>query len=133
EAPLEFSEDALAEAETATPAVPDLDLPDGPFFPLDPAGARDPDQARHLERDGSGFQVRYAIADVPGFVTAGGAVDREARQRGQTLYLADGTIPLHPLALSADRASLLADQERPALVWTFALGETGAVTQFRLE
>jgi len=133
EAPVEFSKESLAEAESATPTLPDLDLRDVPFVTLDPLGSRDLDQALHLERAGSGFQVRYAIADVPGFVTPGGAVDMEARQRGQTLYLADGNIPLHPLALSTDRASLLPHQERPALVWTFSLDDAGTVSEFRLE
>jgi exoribonuclease R len=133
ESPVEFSPEALAEAESATPDAPDLDLRDVPFVTLDPAGSKDLDQAMHLSRAGSGFQVRYAIADVPGFVKAGGALDAEARQRGQTLYLADGKIPLHPESLSEGRASLLADQERPALVWTFALDSAGAVTEFRLE
>lgn len=133
EAPTEFSKEALAEAESATASAPDLDLRDVPFVTLDPQGSRDLDQALHLERQGTGYQVRYAIADVPGFVVAGGAVDTEARQRGQTLYLADGNIPLHPLALSTDRASLLADQDRPALVWTFALDGAGTVSEFRLE
>jgi len=70
---------------------------------------------------------------VPGFVTPGGAVDAEARRRGQTLYAADGTIPLHPPVLSEDRVSLLPDVDRPALVWTFALDAAGTVTDFRLE
>ena len=133
EVPIEFSKEALAEAESATPTQPELDLRDVPFVTLDPLGSRDLDQALHLDRVGTGFQVRYAIADVPGFVTPGGPVDTEARQRGQTLYLADGNIPLHPLALSTDRASLLPDQERPALVWTFVLDDAGVVSEFRLE
>lgn len=133
EAPIEFPQDALAEAEVATASEPDLDLRHIPFATLDPAGSRDLDQAFHLEQNGSGYTVRYAIADVPGFVTAGGAVDAEARRRGQTLYAADGRIPLHPAVLSEDRASLLADVDRPALVWTFALDARGVVTDFRLE
>ncbi|MFS0912391.1 RNB domain-containing ribonuclease [Microbacterium sp. 179-I 3D2 NHS] len=133
EAPMEFPPEVLAEAEAARAAEPDLDLRDVPFATLDPAGSRDLDQAFHLERDGSGYIVRYAIADVPGFVTPGGAVDTEARRRGQTLYAADGRIPLHPAVLSEDRASLLPGVDRPALVWTFSLDAEGAVSEFRLE
>lgn len=133
ESPVDFSPEAIAEAKSAAPDAPGLDLRDVPFVTLDPAGSKDLDQAMHLSRAGSGYQVRYAIADVPGFVKAGGALDAEARQRGQTLYLADGNIPLHPKVLSEGRASLLAGQERPALVWTFALDSAGAVTDFRLE
>ncbi|WP_407360722.1 RNB domain-containing ribonuclease [Microbacterium sp. LBN7] len=133
DAPIEFPADVLAEAAAADPTDPELDLREVPFVTLDPAGSRDLDQAFHLERDGAGYTVRYAIADVPGFVTPRGAVDVEARRRGQTLYAADGRIPLHPPVLSEDRASLLADVDRPALVWTFSLDSDGAVTTFRLE
>lgn len=133
EAPVEFADAVIAEAEASTASIPDLDLREIPFVTLDPLGARDLDQAFHLERTGSGFTVRYAIADVPGFVAPGGAVDAEARRRGQTLYAADGSIPLHPRVLSEDRASLLADVDRPALVWTFALDAAGVVTARRLE
>ncbi|WP_292794242.1 RNB domain-containing ribonuclease [Microbacterium sp. UBA6633] len=133
DASTEFPADVLAEAEAATATLPDLDLTDVPFATLDPAGARDLDQAFHLERDGDGYRVRYAIADVPGFVTPGGAVDAEARRRGQTLYAADGSIPLHPPVLSEDRASLLPDVDRSALVWTFHLDAAGSVIDFRLE
>ncbi|GAB3631278.1 RNB domain-containing ribonuclease [Microbacterium shaanxiense] len=131
--PTEFSPEAVAEAEAASAPEPELDLRDVPFVTLDPLGAKDLDQAMHLARNGSGFEVRYAIADVPAFVEPGGAVDAAARERGQTLYAADGSIPLHPRALSEDRASLLPDQDRPALVWTFELDEAGAVSEFRLE
>src|SRR5690606_14153644 len=86
DAPTEFSAEALAEAESGVATTPELDLRDVPFVTLDPLGSRDLDQALHLERAGSGFEVRYAIADVPGFVEPGRAVDAEARQRGQTLY-----------------------------------------------
>lgn len=133
DAPVEFPADVIAEAEAASAIAPDLDLRDIEFVTLDPEGARDLDQAFHLERSGSGFTVRYAIADVPGFVAPGGAVDAEARRRGQTLYAADGSIPLHPRVLSEDRASLLADVDRPALVWTFSLDDAGTVSEFRLE
>jgi exoribonuclease R len=131
--PVGFPAEVLAEAERSTATAPVLDLREIPFATLDPEGSRDLDQAFHLERAGSGFTVRYAIADVPGFVIPGGAVDAEARRRGQTLYAADGRIPLHPAILSEDRASLLPDVDRPALVWTFALDSAGVVTDFRLE
>ncbi|MCT1478193.1 RNB domain-containing ribonuclease [Microbacterium sp. p3-SID336] len=133
DAPQEFPAAVLEEAAAATASTPELDLRDVPFATLDPQGSRDLDQAFHLERADSGYTVRYAIADVPAFVTPGGAVDAEARRRGQTIYAADGSIPLHPPVLSEDRASLLPDVDRPALVWTFTLDADGAVQRFRLE
>lgn len=128
-----FSPEAIAEADRAEAPVPDLDLRDIPFATLDPVGSRDLDQAFHLERTAAGYTVRYAIADVPGFVTPGGALDAAARERGQTLYAADGIIPLHPVSLSEGGASLLAGVDRPAMVWTFALDSAGVVTDYRLE
>ncbi|WP_295013857.1 RNB domain-containing ribonuclease [uncultured Microbacterium sp.] len=133
DAPTGFPPEALAEAAAASPATPDLDLRDIAFATLDPAGSMDLDQAFQLERSGSGYTVRYAIADVPSFVAPGGALDAAARLRGETLYAADGTIPLHPPILSEDHASLLPDQDRPALVWTFALDAEGSVSDTRLE
>ena len=133
DAPTEFPAAVLAEAEAAVAPEPDLDLRDIPFATLDPVGSRDLDQAFNLERRGSGYTVHYAIADVPSFVVAGGEIDAEARRRGQTLYAADGTIPLHPKVLSEGRASLLPDVDRPALVWTFSLDAAGSVEDFRLE
>ncbi len=56
----------------------------------------DLDQAMYLERDGDGYVVHYAIADVAAFVDPGGAIDTEAHRRGETLYGADSKIPLHP-------------------------------------
>ncbi|WP_300264738.1 RNB domain-containing ribonuclease [Microbacterium sp.] len=133
DAPVDFSAAAEAEASAAVPATPELDLRDVDFVTLDPAGAKDLDQAFHLARTDSGYTVRYAIADVPGFVAPTGAVDAAARERGQTLYAADGSIPLHPRVLSENHASLLPDVDRPALVWTFELSADASVSHFRLE
>lgn len=98
------------------------DLRGIPFLTIDPEGSTDLDQAVHLERtaDGGGI-LHYAIADVPAFVPMGGAVDAEARRRGQTVYAPDGRIPLHPAVLSEDAASLLPDRDRRAFVWRFEL------------
>jgi exoribonuclease R len=116
--PPEFSADALAEATQAPMQFNRIDLTDVPFVTVDPPGSNDLDQAIHLVPDGSGFLLRYAIADVASFVTAGSALDAETRRRGVTIYLPDGKIPLHPLALSEGAASLLPGQLRPAIVWT---------------
>ncbi len=133
ELPGDFGPEVLAEADAARAPEPDVDARDIPFITIDPPGSRDLDQALHLERAGAGYRVRYAIADVPGFVRPGGAVDAEARRRGQTLYAADGTVPLHPLVLSEDRASLLRNGDRTAYVWTIDLDEAGATTAARVQ
>ncbi|GMA88942.1 hypothetical protein GCM10025868_41920 [Angustibacter aerolatus] len=115
-----FPPEVLAAAERAAEGGPPTDLPDLtalPFFTIDPVGSMDLDQAIHLERRGDGHRLRYAIADVPVVVPAGGPVDAEARRRGQTVYCPDVRVPLHPPVLSEGAASLLPGQVRPAYVW----------------
>ena len=119
--------EAAAAASAASPSLP-TDRTDVPFFTIDPVGSTDLDQAMHLERDGRGYRVRYAIADVPAFVPAGGPVDVEARRRGQTVYAPDRRTPLHPTVISEDAGSLLAGQVRPAFVWDLRLNADGEVT-----
>jgi exoribonuclease R len=123
--PAEFPPGVLAEAEAVTPDLSAPDRTDVPFLTIDPPGSTDLDQAMALSRTDAGYQVLYAIADVAAFVRPGGAVDAEAHRRGETLYAPDGRTPLHPPVLSEDRASLLADQVRPALVWQLQLDHAG--------
>lgn len=127
EVPGDFPPAVLAEAQRAAAGAtpPALDAIDVEFVTIDPPGSMDLDQAVAIERDGAGFRVRYAIADVPGFVEPGGAIDAEARDRVQTLYLPDGRAPLHPPVLSEDAASLLPDVDRPAFVWDLRLDADG--------
>jgi exoribonuclease R len=117
--PMEFSAAALGEAENVEPADVDRDdLRHIPFVTIDPPDARDLDQAMALESLATGaIRVRYAIADVPSFVTSGSALDVDARQRGMTVYCPDRSVPLHPVDMSEDAASLLPDRDRPAVVF----------------
>jgi len=134
--PTEFPPDAQREAEEAASAAPvaAVDRTDVPFVTIDPPTSMDLDQAMCLlRRAGGGYRVRYAIADVAAFVRAGGAMDTEAWRRGQTVYLPDGKVPLHPAVLSEGAASLLPDRVRPAVVWTIDLDADGATTQVQLE
>ncbi|MFL6165867.1 MAG: RNB domain-containing ribonuclease [Ornithinibacter sp.] len=128
---LDYPADALGEAEQVAAAptgLPGLDETDLPFFTIDPPGSLDLDQAMHLERDGDGHRIRYAIADVPAFVRLGGALDRVTRERGQTVYCPDVRVPLHPKVLSEAAASLLPDAVRPAFVWDLRLDGAGFLT-----
>ncbi len=125
--------EAAAAAAAAAPRLPGLDRTDIPFLTIDPAGSRDLDQALHLERDGDGYVVHYAIADVAAFVRPGDPVDVEANKRGETLYGADSKVPLHPPVLSEDAASLLPDRVRPALLWTIRLRADGGRTDVYVE
>ena len=131
----EFPEDvvAAAEAAAAAPRMPDLDRTDLPLITIDPPTSMDLDQAMHLVRDGSGYVVYYAIADVAAFMTPGDPLDLEANKRGMTLYGADSKVPLHPKSLSEGAASLLPDQVCPALLWTIKVDETGEGTDVHVE
>lgn len=135
ELPGDYPAEALEEAEraVATP-LPATDRTDVPFVTVDPATSRDLDQAMHLSpRDGGGFRVRNAIADVAAYVRPGGPLEAETWVRGQTVYLPDGKIPLHPKVLSEDAVSLLPDVDRAAVVWTIDLDADAAITGVALE
>ncbi|MBK5305358.1 MAG: RNB domain-containing ribonuclease [Frankiaceae bacterium] len=125
--PTSFPAEVLAEAEAAAaaPRLPALDLTALSFLTIDPAGSLDLDQAMCLERDGTGFTVRYAIADVGAFVVHGSLLDAETHARGETSYFPDLRVPLHPPVLAEGAGSLLPDQIRPAVVWTLSLDAAG--------
>ncbi|MDT4922938.1 MAG: hypothetical protein QOG01_651 [Pseudonocardiales bacterium] len=129
EVPGDFASAVLDEARRAAAQVqlPGEDVTDIPFVTIDPRGSRDLDQALHIARDGHGFLVSYAIADVAAFVTPGTALDAETNLRGETLYFPDARVPLHPPLLSEGAASLLPGQVRPAVLWRIALGADGTV------
>lgn len=133
--PEHFPPEAEAEAERAASghAWPERDATDLDLVTIDPPGARDLDQAVHLARRPGGYVVRYAIADLATFVEPGGAIDREAHERGVTLYAPHHRTPLHPTSLSEGAASLLPGKVRPALLWELDLDEVGQVTDARVE
>lgn len=123
EIPHEFPEDALKEAEAQT--APDLkgrqDLRALPLITIDPSDARDHDDAVHAELDASpenpgGFIITVAIADVAAHVTPGGALDKHAIERGNSVYFPDCVVPMLPERLSNDLCSLRPNEDRPALV-----------------
>jgi exoribonuclease R len=138
ELPESFSAEVLAEAEATAvdPVISVTDREDAtelPFVTIDPPGSKDLDQAICLERTSrNGFRVHYAIADLGAFVPPGGPLDRAARRRGQTLYLPDGNVPLHPPVLSEDAASLLPGEIRPAVLWSIDVDSGGEPTGVRV-
>ncbi|MET8143799.1 RNB domain-containing ribonuclease [Sphaerisporangium sp. NPDC005288] len=116
-------EEAAQAAATPAPSLPDRT--DLPLLTVDPAGSMDLDQALCIEERPRGFRVWYAIADVASFVRPGGAIDDEARRRGETLYMPDERVPLHPPVLSEGAASLLPGVVRPAALWCLDLDSDG--------
>jgi exoribonuclease R len=118
--------DAAAAAAARPGPGPDrVDATDVPLVTIDPPGSKDLDQAVGVARQGDGFRVHYAIADLGAVVSPGGALDGEVRRRGQTVYLPDGSVPLHPPVLSEDAASLLPDGPRAAVLWRIDLDGAG--------
>lgn len=129
EIPVGFPPETIAAAATARPTrIERRDLRDVPFVAIDPPGARDLDQIYHATRQGEGYMVLYAIADVASFVRPEDPVDEEARRRGVTIYAPDRRSPLHPPVMSEGSASLLPGVERAAVVWRITLDGSGLVT-----
>jgi exoribonuclease R len=134
--PDRFPDPVLAEAERVVSDAGRaagngrVDATDLPLVSVDPPGSRDLDQAMLVERRaGGGFRVYYAIADVGAFVAPGGVLDGEVRKRGQTIYLPDGNVPLHPTVLSEGAASLLPGGIRPAALWTIDCDSDGELVR----
>lgn len=115
-----FAEDALQEARAAAAAFDETDLDGREDFTgdviitIDPAEARDFDDAVSLSRDeDSGhWQLCAHIADVGHFAPPGGALDREARRRGTSVYLPQRVLPMFPEIISNSLASLQQDRLR---------------------
>lgn len=88
------------------------DLRSARIFTIDPDDARDFDDAIHVARQGAGWRLGVHIADVSHYVHPGSALDREARQRGNSVYLPDRVLPMLPERLSNGLCSLRPDEDR---------------------
>ncbi|MFM9936775.1 MAG: ribonuclease R family protein, partial [Novosphingobium sp.] len=103
-----------------------------PIVAIDPADARDHDDAIWAESDGEGgFRAVVAIADVSFYVRPGGAVDREARKRGNSAYFPDRVVPMLPEVLSADVCSLKVGADRAAMACHMTIDAGGRITAWR--
>jgi ribonuclease R len=103
-----------------------------PIVAIDPSDARDHDDAIWAEPDGEGgFRALVAIADVSFYVRPGGALDREARKRGNSVYFPDRVVPMLPEVLSADVCSLRSGEDRAAMACHLAIDAQGRVTEWR--
>ncbi|MGL4727390.1 MAG: ribonuclease R [Bosea sp. (in: a-proteobacteria)] len=127
-----FSPAVLAEAESITPASLKgrEDWRELPLVTIDPADAKDHDDAVHAAHDEDpanpgGFIVTVAIADVAAYVQPGSALDEEALKRGNSVYFPDRVVPMLPERLSNDLCSLKPDVDRPALAVRMVLNAQG--------
>jgi ribonuclease R len=132
--PEKFPEAALAEAAAAGPCPPGQreDLRHRPLVTIDGADARDFDDAVWAaHRADGGFDLLVAIADVAHYVPEDSALDREARNRGNSVYFPDRVVPMLPEALSNGLCSLKPDEDRPVLAAAMSITAEGRKTSHR--
>lgn len=99
-------------------------------FTIDPADARDFDDAISIEREGKGFRLWVHIADVSHYVPWDSAVDVEARHRATSVYLVDRVLPMLPEHLSNVICSLNPQEDRLTFTVEIALDKTGLVERY---
>jgi ribonuclease R len=128
-----------AEATEAASAAearggPRRDLTDLPTFTIDPASARDFDDAVSARREEGGFRLWIHIADVAAHVPPGSPLDLEARRRANSTYVPGAVEPMLPRVLSEDACSLAPGVERLAVTAEIELdpsGRPGAAAFYR--
>ena len=127
-----FPDAVMAEADAKKPTTVRgrEDLRDLPLVTIDPADARDHDDACYAEPDPDpsnpgGFILWVAIADVAHYVRPGTALDREARKRGNSTYFPDRVVPMLPDTLSGDLCSLHEGVARPVIAARMVIGADG--------
>ncbi|MEO1013589.1 MAG: ribonuclease R [Pseudomonadota bacterium] len=130
--PTDMPDEAIREAEAAE--LPSLDgrtdLRETPLLTIDPADARDHDDAVWAAPDDDpankgGHIVIVAIADVSWFVRPGSRLDKEALRRGNSVYLPDRVVPMLPERLSNDLCSLREGEDRPCLAVRMRIAKDG--------
>src|SRR5580692_1332778 len=108
---------AFGDTITLSDRVDRADLREVPFTTIDPETARDFDDAVALEKlPNGGSRLWVAVADVSHYVREGSPIDVEARRRGCSIYLPSRAIPMLPEPLSARMCSLVAEEDRLAMV-----------------
>ncbi len=134
--PFEFSARAKAQAAKLPAQVrrSDIegrtDLRGLDLVTIDGETAKDFDDAVFCEREGKGFRLVVAIADVSHYVQHGDVLDLESRERGNSVYFPRRVIPMLPEKLSNGLCSLNPDVERLCMVCDMAIGPTGEIRKF---
>ena len=135
ELPSEFPPAVVAAAERLAERPPRdevaerrVDFRDRLTFTIDPADAKDHDDALSLERlTQDRWRVGVHIADVGHFVRERSVIDKEALHRGTSVYLVDRVLPMLPEVLSGDLCSLKPDRDRLTLSVLLDLDSAGSV------
>jgi len=137
ELPFEFSKEALAQAKKLPDAVRKSDwqgredITQLPLVTIDGETAKDFDDAVYCEKQGKGFRLVVAIADVSHYVPDGSPLDRDARARGNSVYFPRRVIPMLPEKLSNGLCSLNPQVERLAMVCDMNIAGNGAIRRYR--
>jgi ribonuclease R len=137
ELPFVFSKEALAQTKKIPDAVRKSDwkgrenLTEMPLVTIDGETAKDFDDAVFCERQGKGYRLVVAIADVSHYVQDGDALDATARERGNSVYFPRRVIPMLPEKLSNGLCSLNPQVERLCMVCDMAISATGVIKQYR--
>ena len=131
--PQDFSPDALADAARArvTRLGRREDLRGTALITIDGADARDFDDAVYAEPAGTGWRLLVAIADVAHYVRPGTPLDRDAYDRGNSVYFPDRVVPMLPEALSNGWCSLRPDEDRGCLFVEMHIDASGRKTSHR--
>lgn len=110
-----------------------LDLREENVFTIDPATAKDFDDALSVKRlSGGNFELGVHIADVAQYVTPGTALDGEAFKRGTSIYPVDRVVPMLPERLSNDLCSLRPAEERFTLSAIMEINPSGVVEKYEI-
>ncbi|MGC0154402.1 ribonuclease R [Chromobacterium vaccinii] len=136
--PHRFPDEALEQAK-ATPkkvrkkdwSKDRVDLRELPLVTIDGETARDFDDAVYAEKQGKGYRLVVAIADVSFYVQPGDALDKEALDRGTSVYFPRRVIPMLPEALSNGICSLNPDVERMCMVCDMQINAKGEVKKYK--
>ncbi len=135
--PYDFSPEAIRQAEAYPKLVQAkdwkgrVDLRDLPLVTIDGETARDFDDAVYCEPQGQGWRLVVAIADVSFYVKPGDALDKDAFERGNSVYFPRRVIPMLPEALSNGLCSLNPDVERMCMVCDMQIDGKGNVKRYQ--
>jgi ribonuclease R len=136
ELPHSWAPEVLVEAGQFGETVPATvsgtrkDLRSIPLVTIDGEDARDFDDAVYCARDGKGWRLIVAIADVSYYVRPDTALDQEAYQRGTSVYFPDRVIPMLPEALSNKLCSLMPDVDRLCMVCDMRISAQGKIGSY---